>query len=729
MPKEILRWKMPLIVITVAMALLALYPPTDRVVKKEKVKEVEGQVVERSTLEESTFSFLLRDRTVKEAILKEETTPEGKKVREKVVEYVARGKVKLGLDLRGGSELLYRVRVEPGQERPRLTQEVIDILKKRIDPKGIMEYRIQEQGPHRILIQVPGATKAETDALKDRIVRLGKLEFRMAAPKGSPEYQEAARGKAVPGYYKHWHGKKRGEIGKEEEEWYLVRNKIEISGESLSRVYPDRKDIQPVVGFEFNTEGKAKFSTLTERNIGKPLAIILDGVLYSAPTIRERIPGRGIIEGNFTQEEVNNLIAVMRAGSLPADLELEMEMSVGPSLGRDSVRNGLVAGLTGSVAVVGFMVVYYLGAGMVANLALVLNILLIMGVLAVLGATLTLPGIAGLVLMVGMAVDANVLIFERIREEKSKGKPVPLAMKVGYERAFTTIIDSNLTTLLTALILYAVGTGPIKGFGITLSVGILINLFTAVFVTRVIFELFQPKEFKMLKLFEKPSIHFMSYFRRCCTASILVIAAGLVVFQWRGIDKYDIDFTGGTLIHLQLARPTPAGEVRGALAQLGYKGAEVQGIWTAGALVAEPTEFGIRIKGLSEDKVREKLQADFQKALGEKLEGIQFGKQASSLSLKLRHPLEETELRRILAETGYTDEDIVAQIPLGVSSKDYELTVPALRDEKARAGEVERLMQGIPGLGFQSVTLQWGEMRELEAVATAPAAMAGAQGT
>lgn len=718
MPKEILRWKMPLIVLTVAFSLLMIYPPTDRVIKKEKIKEVDGQVVERSILEEAWFASLFRDRTVKEVILKEETTPEGKRVREKLVEYVARGRIKLGLDLKGGSELLYRVRVEPGEERPRLTQEVIDILKKRIDPKGIMEYRIQEQGLHRVLIQVPGATKAETDALKDRIVRLGKLEFRLAAAKGSPEYQEAAKEKVVPGYYKHWVGKKRGEVGKETEEWYLVRNKIELSGESLARVYPDRKDIHPVVGFEFNTEGKAKFSTLTERNIGKPLAIILDGVLYSAPTIRERIPGRGIIEGDFTQEEVNNLIAVMRAGSLPADLELEMETSVGPSLGKDSVRNGLLAGLIGISVVVGFMVVYYLGSGMVANLALFMNVLLVLGTLALLKATLTLPGIAGLVLMVGMAVDANVLIFERIREEKAKGKPVPLAMKTGYERTFTTIIDSNLTTLIAALILYAVGTGPIKGFGITLSIGLLVNLFTAVFVTRVIFELLQMKEFKMLRLFEKPSIPFMQYFRRSCIASVLLIMVGLVVFKWRGMEKYDIDFTGGTLIHLQLAQPTPAGEVRSTLAQAGYMGAEVQGIWTTGVLAAEPKEFGIRIKGLSEEKIKEKLSADFQRTLGEKLEGIQFGKLPSSVALKLKKPLEEAELRKVLARAGYTDEDIVTLTPLGVSSKDYELTIPALRNEKARAAELEKLVQGIPGLGFQSVTLQLGEVRELESQTT-----------
>ncbi len=725
MSKEILRWKMPLIAITVAIALLALYPTTDRVIKKERIKEVNGQITERSTLEKSWFSFLLRDAAVKEVILKEETTPEGKKVREKLVEHVTKGKIKLGLDLRGGSELLYRVRVEPGEERPRLTQEVIDILKKRIDPKGIMEYRIQEQGLHRILVQVPGATKAETDALKDRIVRLGKLEFRLAAPKGSAEYQEAAKGKPVPGYYKHWVKKKRGEVGKETEEWYLVRNKIEISGESLARVYPDRKDIQAVVGFEFNTEGKAKFSTLTERNIGKPLAIILDGVLYSAPVIRERIPGRGIIEGNFTQEEVNNLIAVMRAGSLPADLELEMETSVGPSLGRDSVINGLLAGVVGSAFVVGFMGAYYLGAGIVANLALVLNVLLVMGALAILGATLTLPGIAGLVLMVGMAVDANVLIFERIREEKAKGKPIPLAMKAGYERAFTTIVDSNLTTLITALILYAVGTGPIKGFGITLSIGLLVNLFTAVFVTRVVFEFLQMKEFKMFKLFEKPSISFMEYFRKCCTVSILLIAVGIVIFQMRGTDKYDIDFTGGTLIHLQLARPIPTGEVRTTLAQVGYKDAEVQGIWTAGSLVTNPNEFGIRIKGLSEEKMGEKLHSDFAKALGDNIGEVQFGKPVTSLALKLNRPVEEIDLRKSLAGAGYGDEDVVSMIPVGAPSKYYEITMPALKEEKTRAVELEKLIEAIPGTGFQAVTLKWGEVKELESGA---APLAAAQG-
>ncbi|MFQ5957699.1 MAG: preprotein translocase subunit SecD, partial [Candidatus Brocadiales bacterium] len=302
MPKEIYRWKIPLIAILIALALFALYPPTNRVMRVEKIKEINGKVVERETVEESWMAFLMGQPIRKEVVVKEEINAEGKKVTEKVIEEIARGRVKLGLDLRGGSELIYRVRVAPDEDRPGITQEIIDVLKKRIDPRGIMEYRLQEQGFHRILIQVPGATHYEIEQLKERIVRLGKLEFRLAAPKDSPEYNDAILGKAVPGYYKHWVKKGRGEAGEFTEDWYLVRNKIELSGESLARVYPDRKNVQPVVGFEFNTEGKAKFGQLTERNIGKPLAIILDGILYSAPVIRERIPGRGIIEGNFTQD-------------------------------------------------------------------------------------------------------------------------------------------------------------------------------------------------------------------------------------------------------------------------------------------------------------------------------------------------------------------------------------------------------------------------------------------
>lgn len=729
MSKEIYRWKIPLIAILIALALFSLYPPTDRVVRVERIKEIDGEVVERETVEESWMASLVGEPIRRETVLREEVNAEGKRVTEKVVEEIVRGRVKLGLDLRGGSELIYRVKVAPGEDRPGLTQEIIDVLKKRIDPRGIMEYRLQEQGLRRILIQVPGATRYEIEQLKERIVRLGKLEFRLALPKDAPEYNDAILGKPVPGYYMHWVGKKRGEVGELTEEWYLVRNKVELTGESLARVYPDRKNVQPVVGFEFNTEGKAKFGQLTERNIGKPLAIILDGILYSAPVIRERIPGRGIIEGNFTQDEVNNLLAIMRAGSLPADLELEMEMSVGPSLGRDSIRSGLKAGLVGGAFVVVFMGLYYMGAGLVANLALCLNILLVVGTLALLGATLTLPGIAGLVLMVGMAVDANVLIFERIREELDRGKPTPLALKTGYEKAFTTIIDSNLTTLITALILYAVGTGPVKGFGITLTIGLLVNLFTAIFVTRVVFEVLDMKEFKMMQIFQRPHLEFLGLFRTTALASTVMIAIGLVVFKMRGIEKYDIDFTGGTLIHLQLADPTPTGSVRDALARAGYADAEVQGIWSAATMAAaEASEFGIRIKDISDEKATEKLRGDIEKALGELLEDVTIGTTPTSLNLMLKTPAEEATLRKRLAGIGYTDEDIVFLLPVGVSTQDFELTVPSLADEAARADVIERLSQGIPGLTFSEVSLSFGDIREITPRTVVPGAMPVARG-
>ncbi|MFQ5957634.1 MAG: protein translocase subunit SecD, partial [Candidatus Brocadiales bacterium] len=443
----------------------------------------------------------------------------------------------------------------------------------------------------------------------------------------------------------------------------------------------------------------------------------------------ERIPGRGVIEGNFTQDEVNNLLAIMRAGSLPADLEMEMEMSVGPSLGRDSIRNGLIAGLAGGLFVVAFMGVYYLGAGLVANLALGLNIFLVIGTLALLGATLTLPGIAGLVLIVGMAVDANVLIFERIREEKDKGKAIPLALKTGYDKAFSTIIDSNLTTLITALILYAVGTGPVKGFGITLTVGLIVNLFTAIFVTRVIFEVLEMKAFRMLQLFQRPHLELLSFFRTTAVASIVMIALGLVMFKLRGVEKYDIDFTGGTLIHLQLADPTPTGTVRDALVRAGYGDAEVQGIWgTATAAAAEASEFGIRIKGLSDEKATEKLESDIKKALRDQLGNIAAGAAPTILHLMLQAPGEEWELRRQLASMGYTDEDIVSVLPVGVSTQSFEIVVPALRDAGARVETVELLSQGIPGLAFSEVSLSFGEIREMAPRTVAPGAMPVEQG-
>ncbi|MHC4308087.1 MAG: protein translocase subunit SecD, partial [Planctomycetota bacterium] len=436
----------------------------------------------------------------------------------------------------------------------------------------------------------------------------------------------------------------------------------------------------------------------TERNIGKPLAIILDGTLYSAPIIRDRIPGKGIIEGNFTQEEVNDMIAVMRAGSLPADLELEMETTVGPSLGRDSINSGLLAGIIGGIFIVIFMCAYYFGAGGVANATFILNIFLVVATLAILNATLTLPGIAGLVLMIGMAVDANVLIFERIREEKIKGKTIILAVKNGYERAFTTIVDSNLTTLITALILYAVGTGPVKGFAIVLIAGLLINMFTAVFVTRVIFEIFLGagimSKFSMMQFFKSPKTSFVYYRRIAMIASLVLIVTGISVFIIRGKDNYDIDFTGGTLIQLKLNKPTPVNDIRTKLDDIGYSNAEVQNIWASSDATTaskDSTEFGIRIKSLNEYKSIQKVADDIQHVVDKTLfKDINFN-ESSGYQLTLNEPVDEFVIQNYLTEAGYGGGDVLSIYPVGMSGKKYSIKISGLTQEKSRTDVINNV--------------------------------------
>ena len=251
---------------------------------------------------------------------------------------------------------------------------------------------------------------------------------------------------------------------------------------------------EPYVSIAFDKGGAKLFEQITAENVGKRLAIILDKNVYSAPVIREKIAGgRAVITGRFTDEEAKDLAIVLRAGALPAPVEILHQRSVGPSLGHDSIRKGLFSLLIGFTLVIFFMVIYYKLSGFVANLALILNIILIMAVLSMFKATLTLPGIAGIVLTIGMAVDANVLIFERIREELLLGKTVRASISAGYGKAFITILDANVTTLIAAIVLFQFGTGPVKGFAVTLSIGIIASMFTAIFVTRFVFDWFMSK--------------------------------------------------------------------------------------------------------------------------------------------------------------------------------------------------------------------------------------------
>ena len=361
--------------------------------------------------------------------------------------------------------------------RAAAVQQSIEIVRRRIDETGVREPTIQRQGNDRILLQLPGVDDPER--IKALLGQTAKMTFRLVDITAS--LANALAGRVPPGALL----LKAANAGPGEQSHYVVKRKVEVSGENLVDSQPTFQDGQPVVSFRFDTVGSKRFGRTTTENVGRPFAIVLDNKVISAPVIREPIlGGSGIISGSFTVRSANDLALLLRAGALPAPLVVLEERTVGPGLGADSIEAGKIASIIGLLLVIGFMIVAYGLFGVFANIALFFNITLIIGALSALQATLTLPGIAGIVLTVGMAVDANVLIFERIREEILLGRSPMSAIDAGYKRALTTIIDSNLTTLFAAIFLYSFGSGPIKGFAVTLAIGIVTSMFTAIMVTR-----------------------------------------------------------------------------------------------------------------------------------------------------------------------------------------------------------------------------------------------------
>ncbi|GHD48175.1 hypothetical protein GCM10017083_18950 [Thalassobaculum fulvum] len=356
-------------------------------------------------------------------------------------------------------------------------QQSIEIVRRRVDETGTREPLIQRQGDDRILIQLPGVD--DPQRIKALIGQTAKLTFQLVDLNASVD--DARQGRVPPG------SKLLPSADDQGPPFYVVKRRVMVSGENLVDSQPTFQDNQPVVSFRFDAVGGRRFGQATTENVGKPFAIVLDDKVISAPVIREPIlGGTGIISGSFSVQQAQDLALLLRAGALPAPLTVLEERSVGPGLGADSIAAGKIASIVGLLLVIGFMVVAYGLFGIFANLALLLNIGLILGALSALQATLTLPGIAGIVLTIGMAVDANVLVFERVREELDNGRSPINALDAGYRRAFTTIVDSNLTTLFAAVFLFALGSGPVKGFAVTLGIGILTSMFTAVMVTRLI---------------------------------------------------------------------------------------------------------------------------------------------------------------------------------------------------------------------------------------------------
>ena len=367
--------------------------------------------------------------------------------------------------------------------------QALETIRNRIDQFGVAEPQIQRQGSGHIVVQLPGIKDPQRAI--DLIGKTARLEFKLVREDISPNSFELPDDVEII--------KERvvdPDSGDVSEIPLALQKKAMITGDMLTdaQVSIDTQYNKPYVAIEFNTTGSNLFDQVTAANVGKRFAIVLDNNVYSAPQIRERISGgRAQISGNFTEKTAADLAIVLRAGALPAPVKIIQNETVGPSLGQDSIAKGMMAGLIGVALVIVFMAVYYKLAGMVANFGMTLNVLFLMGALAALGATLTLPGIAAVVLLVGMSVDSNVIIFERIRDELKIGKNPKMALDSGYDKAFLTVVDSHITTLITAAVLFQFGTGPVKGFAVSLSLGVIINLFTALVCTRVVFDLFLHK--------------------------------------------------------------------------------------------------------------------------------------------------------------------------------------------------------------------------------------------
>ena len=524
-----LKWKMVLVVAIAALAIWFSYPPLD-------VVDEEGNVSQE-------------------------------------------GKLNLGLDLQGGMHLILQVDTSKlsANEAKDAPQRALEVIRNRIDQFGVLEPVIQLQGNDRLLVQLPGITDRER--AKEIIGRTAHLEFRMVSD--DPELiKRAMAGEEIPGFELKTMESRDGKT-----ETLVLESDAALTGDMLvdaTTEFSQQGFGQPYVSLEFNDKGGDTFSDLTGQNVGKRLAVVLDGEIYTAPVIRERIPsGRAQITGNFSVQEAKDIALILRAGALPAPVEIIEERSVGPALGKDSVQKGIHAILIGGMCVLLFMAVYYLIAGVIADFALVLNILIITGALSYFGATLTLPGIAGLVLTIGMAVDSNVLIFERIREESRLGKSLRAAIHAGYDKAFWTILDANVTTLISALILFQFGTGPIRGFATTLSIGIIASMFTSLVVTRLIMDLITwknttLKKLPMLQFFSQPNIQFVKIRKLMYVVSIVVIALGMTLFIQRGSKNYGIDFTGGTIQQFRFTEVVPVGDVRNVLASIGMGESAIQ---------------------------------------------------------------------------------------------------------------------------------------------------------
>ena len=481
----------------------------------------------------------------------------------------------------------------------------LEILRNRIDQFGVAEPVIIRQGEDEIVIQLPGVKDRER-ALK-LLGETAQLEFKLVADKTGLNLQEMIHQTKLAKEWQDGESIKKlnralqnklpdntsinfeKDVDKKTKKETLVpillENKVLMTGDMIkdAQVRIGGSFNEPYVGLDMTSHGGKVFAQVTESNVGRRLAIVLDEVVRSAPVIRDRILGGSAqITGSFSHEEAADLAIVLRVGALPAPVEIIQNMSVGASLGQDSISKGITAGLFGTIIVVAFMIIYYRLSGLIANVAMVLNILLLFSGLAVLGATLTLPGIAGIILSIGMAVDANVLIYERMREEFALGKSVRSTIEAGFGKAFSTIVDSQVTTLITALALFLFGTGPIKGFAVTLTLGIVFNLFAALFFSRFVFDAINAinpiKHIKFLHILTKSNVNFLKIKKItfACSGTLVIIGMIACIQISRGRANMGVDFSGGSLLQYKAGKDFSMAEVREAFSKNGMGEVDLQ---------------------------------------------------------------------------------------------------------------------------------------------------------
>ncbi len=518
---------------------------------------------------------------------------QGRASNDLVLSYVRRqaaGKFHLGLDLRGGTEFVigFDAKQVPAERKvEEVRDQILEILRNRVDAMGVAEPEIKPMGPTSISLRMPSVSENEKEEIRRLIKSTAKLEFHIVHSESArlvADYQRAPREFVPEAGYQYAEMEVERE-GQQEIEPLFMRSRPErVKGEDLDRAIPTFNEFGNYsVSLRFNSQGAVAFAEVTTESTGKRMAIVLDGKVYSAPVIREPITGGNAeISGSFSPEEAQQLAVVLQCGRLPVSITIDSEFGTDPTLGADSIRAGVIAAVVGSLAVVLFMLVYYHLSGVNAIIALVANMVLLIGTMTILGSTFTMPGLAGIVLTVGMAVDANILIFERIREELAAGKTLPNAIQAGFSRAFLTIFDSNMTTLITALILLAMGSGSVKGFAITLSIGLIVNVFTAVFFSRLLFEFMLQygglKRITMFQLLKRPNLDVLRWRHVTFTISGILMLGSVILIAVKGKDCLSTDFVGGTTLTYRYdaaVTPPDASAVRAVVEGLGEKDVRV----------------------------------------------------------------------------------------------------------------------------------------------------------